>query len=208
MLVFLFVALLFLTLLSRDIRIEVNADVDALKNRGGFTVRVFGVKVYAGEFHAESKDITHNNLVIEHKKSRAEVHLSADKEDKDSVISYMGTPLFSNLRIKNIDLNARLGLAHDSFITTMAFGTARILLYSALSFIKSRYQAKISESFMPDYHSDRLDFNLYAKIYISPGDLVYGFGLLLVKKAKELMVKHKLTKGKAAAMMRQKGDSL
>jgi len=192
-------AIFVVSLLTFDIAIEVEADAKILENSGGFRVRVFGIPVYKGEFHAESKDPAHNNLILEHhKKKSGEIHLSADKKDKKSVASLLSSPIVSATRIKKLDLSVKLGAEHDPFFTTMAFGSARIVLYSVLCFIKSRFGAEVSESFSPDYHSDRLDFSVYVKVRLLVGELVWewarGLATEKTKREHSVRLRTKLTK--------------
>ena len=171
---YILIAMLAVSLFALDIRVGIEADGKLLQNEGGFRVRVFGLLVYKGKFHAESKDPIHNALIVEHKaKKRAEIHLNADKRDKKSVAAIISSPLFSAVRIKKISLDVVLGARHDPFFTTMAFGTVRIALYSVLSLIKSRYHPVITESLTPDYTADRLDFAVNAKVRISLGGIIY-----------------------------------
>ncbi|MCL2797240.1 MAG: hypothetical protein FWD58_04220 [Firmicutes bacterium] len=179
------IAILAVSLLALDIRVEIEADAKLLANEGGFRVRVFGIPVYKGEFHAESKDPAHNNLVLEHhKKKSGEIHLSADKKDKKSVASLLTSPLVAATRIKKLDLDVKLGAEHDPFFTTMAFGSARIVLYSALCFIKSRFGTQVSENFTPDYHADRLDFSAHVMVRLLVGELVWEWAKSINEKRK------------------------
>jgi len=189
--VFIYIAIALVSLAALPIRIEIEMSAKIIENSGGFKIRVFGIPVYAGSFYAESKDPTHNNLILVHHEKRAEIHLSADKKDRQSVVSYLSNPLLSNLRLKYLALDVRLGVKHDPFLTTMAFGSARIVLYSVLGFIKTRFGTEITENFTPDYYSDRLDFSARAEISIRPADILYGLVLATAKAAKDKVKKEK-----------------
>ena len=185
-----FITALLLSLAALDIRVGITAEADVIKNSGGFKVRVFGIPVYSGKFHAESRDPAHNALIVEHKEKRAEIHLNADKGDRKSVARLLSNPLFAALRIKRLVLDVRIGAEHDPFFTTLAFGSARVVLYSALSYIKSRYGTEISESFTPDYHANRLELTAYVGVYVSPGGILFEFARRRIRKIK--MTKNKV----------------
>ncbi|MCL2062275.1 MAG: hypothetical protein FWH03_06615 [Firmicutes bacterium] len=168
--VFFAVVITVLLLLTRDIRIEASVEVNALSGGGAFTLRVFGIRLYKGKF-------TFNPTDSPAKKRRA-------KPSKRAKISFSAvTALLSNLRIKKAEISVCVGTAHDPFLTTIAFASARILIYTLTGFLKTHFFAQnVRENLLPAYNADRLDAQAYVKAYLSIADILYGVCLLLLKR--------------------------
>lgn len=174
--VFLFSTILVLTFLCREIRVGVTADIDLLKSWASIKACVFGITVYRAKV---TFDPTNKTVVSKPKKPGKKAARSPKKRfPLDSILT-----ILTNLRIQYIETEVHAGFAHDPFLTTLAFGSIRVLLYGILGFIKTRFHVKKTcEKLVPEYQSDRHDALIAAEVYISPADIIYGLILLAVKK--------------------------
>ncbi|MDR2202055.1 MAG: hypothetical protein LBP26_04755 [Clostridiales bacterium] len=173
-----------LSVVGLRVRGSVEGHADMIENDGFFVVRIYGVRVFRGDIRFESNDIKHNNLIIEHgkKHKRDEIHLNADRGDRRSVVRLMSNPVFDNLIVEELAFDVRVGKNNDAFFTTMVLGTLRIMLYSALAFVKSRFYADIAETFTPEYNSDRFESDFFGIISLSIADIIYSYVRAAFKK--------------------------
>ncbi len=175
MLVFLVVAILILAIVGTPIRAGAEGHADFFDNDGYFSLMLFGHKIFGGKIRFESNDIKHNNLIIHagKKEKESEIHLNADKKDEKSITNMKMPPIMKYLLIERLGFHVRIGKRDDAFFTTMLLGGVKIILYSALAFVKSRYpSAIIEEQFSSEYNEDKLNADFFGIISVSLADII------------------------------------
>ena len=179
-----FIIIVVLSVLTRDIKVEFDIDADVLKNAGCVSLRICGLKVYAARFKLNS----HGDIVFENKKNKhPELHLNTNKKDNRSVAAIVSSSFLANMRLTSLSLKVHAGVAHDPFLTIMSFGSIRILVYAFLGIIRSRFYVKVDEELVPHFTENRLDFTVSLIINISLGDILYGLVLFLARKFNNLI---------------------
>ena len=164
-----------LTVLGTPIRAGAEGHVDFFDNDGYFALLLFGHKIFDGKIRFESNDIKHNNLILHtgKKEKESEIHLNADKKDEKSIANMKMPPIMKYLLIERIGFDVRIGKRDDAFFTTMLLGGVKIILFSALAFVKSLYPSvKINEKFSPEFNEDKLNADFFGIISISIADII------------------------------------
>ena len=172
-----FLCVIFLLyLINFTLCFSIKGKVDLFDNSGDFAVKFFFFTITKGKMHFGQDKQTHNSLIIERRGDRrTDVHISADKEDTQSLVSYMDAPLFRNMLIRDIEATFRLGKSDDAFFTTMSVVAVRAIFYTVVSILKSRQSFSHRQSFEPSFNKDKLEAEFSGIISISIADIIYSF---------------------------------
>lgn len=195
MLVFIIITILILNLLILNLRIGLKSHIDFFENDGFFSVYIFSIPIYRAKAHFQQEDLTHNNIIIKHNKKEQEIHLNTDKNDKQSIVALINTPIASSILIRALDVEAKIGKLNDAFFTTMSLGIFKIAYYSIVSIIKSRQNIIVSEKFTPDYNTNIFEIDFEGIISFSIADIIVSvikYYLFKNKKIKKIRGGHKL----------------
>lgn len=168
MTVFLVCTILLLTLAVTPLRVTAKVGADVLQNRGYISLWLFFIPIFKSEFHIESPDSLHRNLIIERKKKKDEIHLNADKNDKKSVRNLIKkSPLLSAIRVRNLTVDVRFGKSDNALMTTFTTGAIRTVFYGLAAFLRSREDVTIESAFTPDYNRDVMQADIFAIVSLS-----------------------------------------
>lgn len=173
MAVFLVIAILLLTLAVTPLCVTVKTGVDILRNRGYLRLWFFFIPVLRLEFHVESPDFRHRNLIVERKKKKREIHLNADKNDSQSIRNLIKRmPLMRVVRIRNLTIDAAIGKSDDAMFTTFTLGALRTVYYALAAFLKSRENVAVEGAFTPAYNRDVLKADVFGIISLSLANII------------------------------------
>jgi len=155
---------------------RVKGKADLFDNDGNFVVKLFFITLTKGKLHLGQDDDEFNSLIIERKgEKKTGVHLNADKEDKQSIVSHMNAPLFRNVLIRDIEVNFRIGKSNDAFFTTMSIVGIKTVYNTVISILKSRQSFSHRSKFVPAFSEDKLEVEFRSIISISIADIIYSF---------------------------------
>ncbi len=186
MLVFLVVILIVLAFAAFQPRVHAEGHLDMFENDGYIAVKLFGIRLFRAAIHFESNDIKHNNLIIKSGKKQNELHLNADKKDEKSIMRILNYPAFENIMIIKLEFSVKVGKNNDAFFTSLLLSGIRLAMFSALSYVKSRFGTEIKEGFIPDYNSDKLEMDFTGIISISFADIISSYLLSKLHKKQKL----------------------
>lgn len=175
MTVFICSIILILTLIVLPFCLTVNAGVDILGNSGYIKLRLFFIPLFSGKIHLEALDLKHSNLILEFKRKREEIHLNADKNDKQSIRNFIKkVPILSAIRVRNVTFDAAIGKSDDAFFTTLTAGSLRTVFYALAAVLKSREDVTVRERILAVYTEDKLQANVFGIISLSIANIIYS----------------------------------
>ncbi len=180
--VFLFILMIVLTLCYRELRVGVTAEADLTEGTGKLNACILGLTVFKMKFDIDLD----NRKVVPRPKERASRRIGKAQTvaRKKPNIIHSALTVATNLRVSCVNADVHVGAASDPFLTTLAFGSVRILVCAVLAFIKSRFPAAaVSAPLTPEFHRDSAFIGLSATAYISIADILYGLVLLAVRAA-------------------------
>lgn len=164
---------------------SVKLKADFFGKSGEIKLSVFFIPVYKAKIELEHRSATENNLIISSGKKKDEIHLNADKNDKQSVVSvFRSLPVMSYIIFERLDVEAEIGFSADAFYTTMTAGTVRALFYAVAAFLKSRQNISLREEVRPCYNKNELDFNIFGILKLSIANIINSFIAGLLNKSK------------------------
>jgi len=155
---------------------SVTGKVNLFDNDGSFVVKLFFITLTKGRLHLGQDEQAYNSLIIERRgDKKTDVHLSADKDDKQSIVSHMNAPLFRNMLIRDIEADFILGKSNDAFFTTVSIVAIKAVYNTVIGILKSRQSFSHRQSFKPTFNSDKLEVEFKGIISISIADIIYSF---------------------------------
>jgi len=155
---------------------SVKGRANLFDNDGNFVVKLFFITLTKGKLHLGQDDEEYNSLIIERRgDKKTGIHLNADKEDKQSIVSHMNAPLFRNMLIRDIEVDFHFGKSNDAFFTTMSIVGIKAVYNTVISILKSRQSFSHRSKFVPTFNTDKLEIEFKGIISISIADIIYSF---------------------------------
>ena len=170
-------AIVILYILNLSWVLRVSGALNFFDNDGSFEVKLFFITLAKGKMHFEQDDGSYGSLIIERRNHKeTSVHLNYDKDDKQSVASYLDAPLFRNMLVRSVDAGVKIGKSDNAFFTTMAMAAAKSAYYAFIALLKTRQSGMSTrERFIPVYHRDELTADFEGIISISFADIIYSY---------------------------------
>jgi hypothetical protein len=168
--------MIILSVSARELRLTVCAYADILKGAGRITAKLFFFPVFNKRF-----DFSLKNIFFKTKKT-----VSPAKKKKKRVLPPAKNifTVIQNVRITGASADISAGIKDDAFLTAMASGTAKILLYAARGVISGKFGTEVKCNIKPSFNENVFKLYICVKAYISLADLIFGFIASLIKKRK------------------------
>lgn len=177
----LIIVVFFVALLIVPILIKINVSFDVLNNLGAVSMYVFFIKIFAFKVKVKNKKLL---LYSEDSKKEIDFKLS---EGKKRFLTQLFAQIKEKIILKDCTTVSRIGL-NDAMNTALLTGLFNMViggLYGKIKTIKKSSNLRIISN--PEYNGMGLSFCVYAHMFITLFDLIYGvfMSFLIIKRSEK-----------------------
>ncbi|MDR3318695.1 MAG: hypothetical protein LBS99_04590 [Clostridiales bacterium] len=177
-----FFAMLFLSALTVEIKARAMGYVNLLSARRGYAaLRLFNIPIYSATVELDGNKI----LLINKRFKPIQIKLSADKNDKDSVVNYLNSAFLRVLDVIDFDLYFTGGVEDNVMAGALITAGARAVIIIVGTLLKALYpDVTVTQEAECAFSSDELQLSFNCIIGMSLADIIYGFVMAQAAKVK------------------------
>lgn len=167
------ITMLVLWVISVQLSFTVKLDVDILGKNGYIALFFFGVSIIKLNVEFATFDWNARKLTLK-VNGRDFSTVFAPKGEKDSILNYLASPIFSIIDFIYFDIDFRFGYAKNAFVTMAVLQAVRMTAQAATAIIKSSQPLDVKETFTPEYNKDAVKLCFDGIISISIANIIYS----------------------------------
>ena len=108
--------------------------------------------------------------------------LRPDRTDKNSLASYLTSPLFKTVDVKYMETVAEVGVKKGNFAAVMIAGAMRAAYCAFVSFVKSRQLLAEKHVFRANGNENKLFVRFFGIIRVAPANIIFSLFSALAEK--------------------------
>ena len=183
MLVFIII-LISLTLLTVDISITFDLNVDILKNVYYVKLYLYGLSIMRIPIKLIKFDIKSRYLLLKIKHKIVGIAFTMDRENQDSILNYLASPIMKLIDIQYFNMETSIGKRGNALATALILQGVRIAVASAISYLKSSQNVIATEQYIPCYNDDVLRSKIFCIISLTPINIIFSVVDAIINKFK------------------------